>query len=168
VFTGDVVVEHDLLANIHQAAERLPKVFGRAVRQSVVPGARKAIRDSLGKPPGKVHHPIQWTNDRQRRKVMGFVLRDAQGHFKPYQRTGALVAGWDVEIDEEGGFTRLTARNPSKIMPFVQGNRQQRFHRNTGWQNVADVLQVVSLDIADRLEALWAIYTAAVARGEVE
>lgn len=44
-------------------------------------------------------HP-RWTSERQRRFVVGFVLkRDAQGRLQRYQRTGALAAAWNVYVD---------------------------------------------------------------------
>lgn len=49
--------------------------------------------------PGPVKTPIRWTSPKQRRFVMGYVLkRDAGGNIIPTQRTGR-VAEWQVLVD---------------------------------------------------------------------
>src|SRR4030042_4001946 len=55
----------------------------------------------LAQEPGPVKYPIRWTSERQRRYVLGFVLkRDAQGNIVPTQRSGK-VREWAVFVDHD-------------------------------------------------------------------
>jgi len=50
-----------------------------------------------------------------------------------YQRTGNMVAGWEVNIFFGDGAVALEVKNRSKALPYVTGKRQVAGHRITGW-----------------------------------
>lgn len=78
----------------------------------------------LRKEPGAPDYPIDWTSDRQRKKVMALLRENGN---LPYQRTHQLSQGWDVfvTLDRDGG--AITASNPFEESIYVYGPRQQRF-----------------------------------------
>ena len=88
---------------------------------------------------GKVKYPIDWTTIRQQR---AFFATRGFGKGIPYQRTGALNAGWNsISHTISGLGTSITIWNERNYAQFVVGTfasiaPMQRFHRNTGWQPV--------------------------------
>jgi hypothetical protein len=85
--------------------------------------------------PGQPRYPIRWTSEKQRRYVMAKLRREGN---LPYQRTHALVRGWQVPkyIDVRGGY--LSVKHAWGKIGYVVGNPaqpgwQQRFHMITGW-----------------------------------
>jgi len=51
-------------------------------------------------PPPRSGGKVRWTSPKQKRFVLGAVLkRDANGNIIPYQRTGKMAQGWEVFVD---------------------------------------------------------------------
>ena len=100
------------------------------------PAALSELRDE----PPRVKYPIQWTSERQRR---AYFATNGFGAGIPYRRTGRLARGWTIALFDRGAGFTLDIRNNAKSAAFVYGSLaidgsgvryQQRFHRNTGWQ----------------------------------
>lgn len=115
-----------------------------AMREAVEENKPFALEE-LQAEPGKPKYPIEWTSEKQRRYVMGYVLeRDENGEIIPYQRTGDLARGWELRYirTPEGG--AFIFRNETPYVRFVGGSLarsldsatrfKQQFHSNTGWQ----------------------------------
>lgn len=88
--------------------------------------------------PGRVRYPIDWTSAKQRRFVMMTLRRNNN---LPYQRTGRIPAAWQASARFNGGQIQAIVENSEPASRFVYGSLarngggfQQRFHRNTGWQ----------------------------------
>lgn len=136
----------------HQVSQALKQWQSQLLRQ-------------LRQEPGKPHYPIRWTSERQRKYVMAKLRRMGQ---IPYQRTGALVAAWEVNVNiqqvsriEQWRVEVLTfltklgigspptappasviveVSNSSEIEQFVTGIHQQGYHQDTGWYYAPTVL----------------------------
>ena len=165
MYSATLATDSDLLRDIRLAVLKLPKVIKPAIRGTLLPFVRMAVKRDLMKEPGPVVYPIEWTSDKQRR---AFFATDGFGAGIPYQRTHDLAAAWDITFDaSDAGFGTVTVENPSDAAEFVYGHRQQGFHINTGWPNANNKLQVISLEANDRLENLWHVLADSAARGEL-
>jgi hypothetical protein len=165
-YTANLAWDKTTIRAIRTAARQLPKLVKPAVRKKILPWARRRVKRALGTPPGPVVYPIEWTSEKQRR---AFFATDGFGAGIPYERTNTLVEGWEVLFDAtDDGFGDITVTNDDDAVDFVQGQRQQKFHQNTGWKNASDVLQVISLDGQVRLDEVWQDLAGKAAQGIVE
>lgn len=99
-----------------------------------------------------VKYPIDWTSERQKR---AFFATDGFGRGIPTQRTGNVQAGWKVLTERVGGIFSVVVENAVDYAKRVYGSLakggqrfQQRFHRNTGWQNANETVDYW-LDVID-------------------
>lgn len=97
--------------------------------------ANKTLRKLMAVP-GPPVYPLRWKSSRQRR---AFFATRGFGRGIPTVRTGEMVSGWRVTVENRPDGGVLVLENPSPVMPFVQGERAQPFHRDTGWVQVGDV-----------------------------
>lgn len=99
----------------------IPKI-ARLDIYNMMLSVRRLLR-APGRPPT---YPIKWDSDKQRRFVLA-MLR-AKGNL-PYQRTGGLPAGWQIERVADG----YRLYNPARAAVYVYGNfegaRQSRIHQ---------------------------------------
>jgi hypothetical protein len=113
----------------------------RDVGQRVVDEWAPELLTELRVTPGKPKYPIEWTSERQRKKVMADLR--AKDNL-PYQRSDELPNAWEVvNTSTDGAFSILVINRSSKAK-FVYGSLarnveaarrfQQKFHINTGWQ----------------------------------
>jgi hypothetical protein len=112
--------------------------------------------------PARPRYPIQWTSEKQRRYVMAMLRRTNN---LPYRRTGKLVRGWksNKKIDVRGGI--FAVENKVKYAGYVQGpfgskakageQRQQKFHRRSGWPSAPDVVARYRKKAMDALKGIW-------------
>ena len=99
------------------------------------------VKAAIAVYPGPVRYPIQWASEKQRR----YFFAHRQGAL-PYVRSSdaesqRLGPSWAVELQPFGVIvgTRVT------YAPFVQdAERQQPFHRNTGWKTDQKAAQEVA------------------------
>lgn len=101
--------------------------------------------------PGSVKHPIQWTSAKQRRYVK---MKQRKGEIKaPYVRTHAVSRGWKLFLVQSGtDLTSIKLENNAAATDFVEGKRQQQFHKNTGWLNAGDLIQEWLPIVTDEIE----------------
>lgn len=107
--------------------------FARNVRADFNQYIRLGLLAQLRRTPAKVHYPIEWASEKQRRWYF------ANADQIPYQRTGKLAAGWRTDITVSDAAIVFSILNKVKYERYVSGSRQQPFHRNTGWPLHADV-----------------------------
>ncbi len=141
-------VDPALLA-VQQAALALPDAVDRFVKREVVGYVRAEVTKQLKREPGPVVYPIEWASPKQRRWfwwAVGEGLIDV-----PYQRTQHYIRGWHVRGDYRQGLGGITVTNDWDYAEFVGGARQQPFHKNTGWAQYNQVLQVIAIEASDRL-----------------
>lgn len=123
------------------------ELTARASAKRVEPQIR-----SLAEAPRAVVRPIQWKSPKQRKYYLAKVAkRDAQGKIIPYQRTGEIPQGWNVDAVRVDDSTLVGLSNTVPGAEFVYGlvndmSYQQPFHRITGWAG-ADDLTTVGLEL---------------------
>ena len=124
--------------NIDDIAEELAKKIEQEARKASYPG--------------KVKYPVQWTSPEQERYVKAFVLKkDIEGNLIPYTRRGTYYKQMAVTIKDNS----LILENRNHIATFVTGQRQQGFHRNTGWKKDDEKFEKLFLDNIDLLRKGW-------------
>ncbi len=147
----DVDLTH--LERIPGALEDLPEIVQRWVDRKVRPYVEQETEQRLGKEPGEVHYPIEWTSAKQR---MAFFATDGFGRGIPYTRTGELVLAWGARTDYRGEVTYLSVYNDAPAAPYVygdeEGKHQQQFHINTGWPTFFDEIAAIA-----EAGATWAL-----------
>lgn len=106
------------------------------------------LRDAPPKWTGK----RRWKSEKQRK---AYFATDGFGHGIPYQRTGKLEAGWDMEINifEDGGEFELY--NDSPAARFVQGDDAQPMHLDSGWPQAAPIAAEEFDILEDNMVELW-------------
>jgi hypothetical protein len=193
VIHAEVVFDIEGLARLNRMIAELPVAVLARVEDKVVPVARRLARRLLAVMPGKPKYPIRWTSERQRRYVLGYVLkRDSEGHIIPYERSGKLTEAWDVLVQVgsmavsygvpgphptglaamaglgqqagRGDFA-LVLFNPAPMATYVQGKRQQLYHRDTGWPNVREVAPVIAREVNPLIVMEWKDVTGGLFRG---
>jgi hypothetical protein len=153
-----ITIDRDVLDAVQENAKNGPQRYAREL-QNTLQGLRNRLLSRLHAQPNTPHYPIRWTSDRQRRYVMAKLRR--MGNI-PYQRTGAFVEAWviDWNLDlYEGLFSvRNTARTDKgqPLEQYVTGDRQQGFHKDTGWYQSQDILADALVEAEDEMINLWA------------
>jgi hypothetical protein len=153
----EITIDRDILDAVLDNAQNGPARFNKKLRIKLE-GLQARTLTRLHEQPGQPHYPIRWTSDRQRRYVMAKLRR--MGNI-PYQRTGDFVAAWKTEFTTtaDGGlFAVVNTAKTDKGQPleqYVTGDRQQGFHRDTGWYQSQDVLADVLVEAEDDMINLW-------------
>lgn len=105
----------------------------RLLAQIVVATHGRALEAELSREPGPPVYPIHWTSQRQ---MIAFFLTNGFGAGIPTGRTGTLSRAWFVELQKIAQtISAITVTNYTPYRIFVTGERQQRYHRTTGWIN---------------------------------
>jgi hypothetical protein len=146
-----------------------PEMTDRAVRRDLVPFARHYVDRNLRREPGTPVRPLRWApsrhpEDRDKppntrwgyysRQKAAYFFTDGFGAGIPYHRTHHLVRGWHVTADYANGFGGIRVHHDSEVSLFVVGKWQQRYHYDTGWPQAASELQILSLQLDERLEQI--------------
>lgn len=157
MFRTAVALDIEWLNTLQQVHAIIPDHIEAYAKRDLRPSVSQRVDTTLRvEPPVRSwpdDYPIEWTSEKQRRYVMAFVLeRDANGNIIPYERTHEYVHGWHVQGNYAHGLTAIEVFHDSDVADFIGGRRQQRFHRITGWANAPDTLQVLSIDLNDRIE----------------
>lgn len=119
--------------------EQAKQTFQRALQERK--GDQLATRTlaRLKTEPGKPNYPIRWTSEKQRR---AFFATKGFGRGIPASRSNpsAVLEGWSAGFipTNDGGILAIT--NDVPHMTFVQGDRAQGFHRDTGYVQLDDVI----------------------------
>lgn len=165
----DIAVAFDTngLDQVQAQFQQAPQATDRAIRRDIVPYARHFVDTRLRVEPGVPQSPLRWTpsrhpEDRGKRPntVWGYYSRQKAAYFAtngfgagiPYHRQHRLIRGWHVIGDYRGGFGGIRVTHDSRISLFVVGKWQQRYHQDTGWPQVASELQVLSVELNERME----------------
>lgn len=105
---------------------------------------------------------VRWKTEKQRRYVLGFVLKkDSKGNIIPYKRTGKMRKAWEITQRKSGDKYSIGFRNRVAYTRFVQGTLnlkslkaatapQQPFHKDTGWKLAQPIAKkgIISLEEA--------------------
>ncbi len=149
MFSARVALDTAWLDTIRAAAEVLPEVMARYVRRDLRPFVSQVVDKTLRREPGPVVYPFLWASEKQRR---AFFATDGFGHGIPYRRKRRYIHSWHVRADYADTLSGITVSSDSPVSEFVGGRRQQPGHVQTGWPNAIEVIQVISLEVNDRIE----------------
>lgn len=137
----------DAYADFAREAPRLVSTFlGSTIRNDILTKVQTRVTPY----PGAVQYPIQWTSELQRK---AFFASNGFGKGIPYVRTGALGRSWTVDVEENG--QALHVYNSSPAARYVIGERQQQFHKNTGWPDAKPELEKIIEETIDSLIEAW-------------
>lgn len=147
----DVDVTH--LERIPGALKALQEIVPRWADEEVRPFVEQETERRLGKAPGDVHYPIEWTSEKQR---MAFFASKGFGHGIPYSRTGKLVLAWGARTDVRNDVTSIAVYNDAPAATYVygdnKGEHQQQFHLNTGWLTFVEQVEGIAAEAS-----AWAV-----------
>ena len=140
-----VQLDHKGLDSILDGLRDMPKLVRDAANATIKKDGDKIVRQ-LRKPAPKRRGPVRWKSEKQRRYVLGFVLKKRKdGSIIPYKRTGKMRKAWELNLKTSGNRTTFSFRNRVGYARFVMGtlnlkslddamDYQQPFHQDTGWQ----------------------------------
>ena len=152
MYRASVVSDGDhWLTNLQQVYELIPAAVEQYAKREIRPYVSQRVDQTLRvEPPRWAGGKRKWESEKQRR---AYFATDGFGHGIPYKRTGQYVKGWHVRGDYTHGLSSITVYHDWEKAQYVGGNRQQQMHKLTGWSFAPDVLQVLALDVEDRVKA---------------
>lgn len=152
---AEIITDTDVLDALQTALHKAPDITRYTVNKVALPRIRDKARELLRPTIPPVRYPIAWESARQRRYVMAKLRRENN---LPYQRTGKLLSAWEITSTPIDAGLDVSFSNPVPYAKYVIGDRQQRFHKNTGWYQVDD--QTIALSefaINELIEAWYSI-----------
>lgn len=148
---ADVRADLDVLEAIALAAQTAPRRMNKEFKR-VTKRTRQQLLLALREQPGKPHYPLRWKSAKQRRYVMAKLRRE---HNLPYQRTGALSAGWTTRILDKTDGAVFEVVNNVGYARYVQGDDTQPYHLDTGWPQAAPLVTKYRDILIDQLIDAW-------------
>lgn len=147
-----VIIDNDILDAVAETAEKAPKLMQTALRRNVRRIASRIVQPLRKRPP-KWKGKRRWQSDRQRR---AYFATNGFGAGIPYQPTGRLTKGWDVEYVGRDAYNgEFAIVNPVKYAPFVQGDWAQKMHLDSGWPQLAPLVAKAREDINEVAIQTW-------------
>lgn len=157
MFKVEVKVDKKLFGDITDKALNGPKEVFVQYGNAVAAIGDRAVK-TLSTEPGKPRYPIRWSTERQRR---AYFATDGFGRGIPYKRTGKYADAWqwNARTTATGGIfeiqnTALTQRK-QPLEQYVQGARQQPFHKDTGWVSTQPTLDNAATEAELLLSTMW-------------
>lgn len=147
-----IVIVDDLAIRAKEdAIAKAPGLMKTAYKRNIG-RLRGRVLQRLTVEPKKPSYPILWQSEKQRR---AFFATDGFGSGIPYQRSGKLLASYDVKVLDtpEGGVLSITNSDPKAR--FVIGDDAQRMHLDTGWKQIADVAEDARVEANTILRQTW-------------
>lgn len=132
---------------LRHSGEFVQTVTRRTVEEDIAP----VMLPDFQQEPGAVAKPIKFTSAKQRRYVAAKIRK---GELKtPYVRTHRISQGWELSTVQVGtDMASIRLKNEADGVDFVEGNRQQQWHKKTGWINAADKIQEWLPIVTDEME----------------
>lgn len=150
---ADVLFDFDRLNALAEFYAAYPDLALDTVRDAFHRSVRAPFLDELRTTPPPAKHPFAFATPKSRRwyfyAIHAGLIRTSGGR---YQRTGALAAGWRVDITLGDDAVVLSAANPVRSQKWVTGKRQVPGHRNTGWplaKSTIDFWRDASAEVAE-------------------
>lgn len=101
---------------------------------NVIDKSLEIAREVYKTPTNKPSYPLRW---KSRKQQIAVIIRLKEDGNLPYRRTGRLETAWSATYKRNIITIANTARDKRSgkfIAPFVIGEFQQPFHKDTGWQ----------------------------------
>lgn len=157
-----ITVDSDIAELVIADLKSAPRKFRKLYRERLSALSKDTLR-KLQAPAPAVRYPIQWKSEKQRR---AFFATRGFGKGIPTKRTGKLQAGWKViaNVDyREGLFTVYNDATTRDYFTgqlifyeqYVTGEKQQPFHRNTGYIRSQDILSDALIEAETVLIDTW-------------
>ncbi len=138
------------MRNTYSLDANKTKQLAQRIRDKFMKPMLKKLQDI---PPRRNYpddYPLEWTSEKQRKYVMGFVLKG-----KPYQRSGDTARKWKYRVTTRNNKIEMKIENRSPHSKFVYGDigmrrgasrelylkPKQRFHTITGWPSAYEIIQ---------------------------
>ena len=128
-------IPFDIFDAIQEQAQKLPALVKRGLPRVTRPIDNRMLAELTFEPP-------VWTRKRRwnsLKQMRAFFATNGFGHGIPYKRTGNMVRQWKVKtiFTVDGGV--IEASNDSPHVDFVQGDRAQMMHLDSGWHQAAPI-----------------------------
>lgn len=132
MFTIHVKLSNDLKRKLN------PAQFQKVAQDGTLMVAKELEADARPYP-GPAAHPIQWASEKQRRAY--FARRREAGLPPGYTRQSDPMSQrlMNSYVVAPLGYTGARLSNSATYAPYVIGEQQQPFHKNTGWKKLYDV-----------------------------
>ena len=155
----EVFVDDDVLDEWGNLLVRLPALAKGAIF-NLTRHLKKRIITELTDEPGSPSYPYVWSldpdaNARAMRYYFGVILKGKKTPGGRYQRTGKLLAGWDVKAAIKNDRALITMENPAAGADYVQGRFQIYGHIRTGWPNADEIALKYSEIATDEFTEMW-------------
>lgn len=132
---AEVVYDYSGLDNLIEFTAEFPAEVKKVAKREFNQRIRLGLLSQLRKTPRRRSWDrTDFVSDASRRAFF------AKTHGKPYQRTGALAAAWQVGVVESDNAIAFYASNSKDYEKWVTGNRQVKGHIRTGWGKHETVL----------------------------
>lgn len=148
-FSSDI--PFDIFDAIQEQAQKLPALVKRGLPRVTRPIDNRMLAELTYEPP-------VWTKKRRwnsLKQMRAFFATNGFGGGIPTRRTGALIRAWRVltKFSVDGG--EIIAENTSPHADFVQGDRAQMMHLDTGWPQAAPIYAKYLPVYEDALIEFW-------------
>ena len=151
-----VFLQMSLRGNIlERAANSIKNAPNKAKNDQVkiAQSVKYYVRKYIAVEPKKAKKILRWASPKQQAYVNWAqakgIIRD------PYVRTHALKDGWIVTVKVQRFDGTIAVVNKVPYSGWVQGERQQPFHEDTGWVKAPTVLKGLEDEWAGRSAAAW-------------
>ncbi len=155
MFTFDFDLDHDIMEAWKDAIIQAPQTTRVFIEGTIVGDVNRKVR-LVNVYPGPVKYPIEWTSERQRRYYFAVVAEyDSDGNVIAYQRSGTFFDDVDVFFNPDTFNLNITNNNP--VARYVIGDNQQKFHKNTGWEDPSEQYLDILLEAQDDIVEAWIV-----------
>lgn len=150
-----VLHETNAIENLDLFLQAFPGLMEDALTDAFNAQIKPSLLDELRYYPRPAVHPFQFATAKSKRyyfwAVRTGVIKTSGGR---YQRTGALAAGWQVDIFFGDGAVGMSVVNRRKEVKYVTGKRMIPGHQVTGWQRHDETIkfwQKAAVETADEV-----------------
>ncbi len=147
----DDKVLQDLQRAYATAPERMRNEFNVIIRYAET-YALARLKEYPPKRNYPADYPLRWSSPNQRK---AYFASNGFGKGIPYRRTGELANNWRVDRGTTPFGGSLQIINKTSYAQYVQGDRQQGFHQDTGWVNEQDVRLDTAIVLEKQLVDTW-------------
>lgn len=130
MYSPRVTIPGDLYNVFRNLTGNARREFNREIKTVVQPTLQRSV-NGLFSAPGPVSKPFGFSTPKSRK----FYFAKFKGRI-PYQRTGAVLRGWTVEVTRRSARDYIILYNKVDYSKYVYGTpfqRQVPGHMKTGW-----------------------------------
>lgn len=155
MITAKAQTDYTPLERQRRAALRATRLMQTALERNTRT-LRRQMREELATEPPPFKGKRRWTSERQRIFVITKLKREGN---LPYRRTHRLAKAWRVEFEGDAFKGSLVAYNRTSGAAFVQGNRVQVMHLDSGWKQIDPMVAKYRPKLQTVLRETWRTVT---------